>query len=218
MQEGDACMVTAINEERIARHRDNRDGRPLLKAEDRQRSTRRDLEPILDGDLKIGLCQSDPGADNRQLDRSVLPPASDPQADCSVDGPAYLRERLVERHTLRRRIVEMCNDVIGHDVSLDGRGVLDRRQHLEETILHVDSDADAAERLLKVEGDTTYVSTDTWPRSTMERKLESAILLGRLVSGRSRLRDRECLSPSIGWRTGDVVAAVAPGPPLLGQR
>jgi len=48
VQEGQACMVAAIHEELVARHRDDRDGCALLKIEDRQRSTGLDLQPARD--------------------------------------------------------------------------------------------------------------------------------------------------------------------------
>jgi hypothetical protein len=143
-------VVAAIHEELIARHGDDSDRGTLLKVEDR-RSTGLDLElAVIDSDLKIGPRQSDPSTDNRELDRNVLPLASDPQADCSVDGPAHFLERLAEGHALGRLVVNMRDDVIGQDASLGGRPVLDRRQHLEETILHLDPEADAAEWFLLV--------------------------------------------------------------------
>jgi len=47
-------------------------------------------------------------------------------------------------------VVEMGDDVIGHDAGLGGGCAPDRRHHLEATALHRDLDAEAAERLLLV--------------------------------------------------------------------
>jgi hypothetical protein len=141
-------MVAAIHDELVARHGDRRDRCTLLEIEDRKSSLALDQKlAVLDGDLKIGPCyfRSDHGTDDRQLDEPVLPVASDLQANRSIDGPAHLLKRLVEGHALGRRVVEMRDDVIGHDASLGGRCVADRKQHLEETILHRDLDAEAAE-------------------------------------------------------------------------
>ncbi len=141
-------MVAAIHDELVARHGDRRDRCTLLEIEDRKSSLALDQKlAILDGDLNVGPCyfRPDHGTDDRQLDRPVLPLARDLQANRGVDGPAHLLERLVEGHALGRLVVEMGDDVIGHDASPGGWCAADRKQHLEETILRRDLDAEAAE-------------------------------------------------------------------------
>src|SRR5262245_33977872 len=144
-----ACVVAAIDEEFVGRHWDNCDGCTSLKIEDWQGSTGFDLElATLDVDLKIGphrRLRPDRGTNDRQLDRLVLPVAHDPEAYLGVDRPPRPVERLVERHAFGRCIVQMRDDVIGHDASPCGGRVADQRQHLEQTIPHCELDAEAAE-------------------------------------------------------------------------
>src|SRR5205085_6413478 len=54
-------------------------------------------------------------AGDRYFDRLVLPLAHDLELDLGVDGPAHLLDRLIERESLHRLIIEMRDDVIRHD-------------------------------------------------------------------------------------------------------
>jgi hypothetical protein len=56
-----------------------------------------------------------------------------------------------ERHALHRRVVELDDQVAGLDAGAVGRGVLDRRDDLDEAVLHADLDAEAAELALGVD-------------------------------------------------------------------
>jgi len=148
-------MVATVHQELVARQGDDRGGRAPLEIEDRQSSACLDLElAVLDGDLKIGrgagAWRTDRGADDRQLDRRVLPLARDPQPDLSVGGPAHPLERLVEGHPSGRHAIDLRDDVIGHDAGPGGGRAPDRRDDLEQTILQVDVDAQSAERLVLV--------------------------------------------------------------------
>ena len=60
-------------------------------------------------------------------------------------GPAHFLDRLIERQAVHRLIVELGNDVVGHDAGL-GRGrIVDWRDHLQQAIFHGHLHAKAAE-------------------------------------------------------------------------
>ena len=61
------------------------------------------------------------------------------------DRAAHLLDRLVEGQALHRLVVEMGDDVVGHDAGLGGGRVVDRRHDLDQAVLHRDLDAEAAE-------------------------------------------------------------------------
>ena len=84
-------------------------------------------------------------AHQRDLDRIVLALADDLQLDLGIDRAAHLLDRLVEGETLHRLVVEIGDDVIGHDAGLGRRRVVDRRDHLDQAVFHRDLDAEAAE-------------------------------------------------------------------------
>src|SRR5262249_32660773 len=52
---------------------------------------------------------------------------------------------LFEGQPLHRLVVEMGDDVVGHDAGLGRRGVVDRRHDLDQAVLHGHFDAEAAE-------------------------------------------------------------------------
>jgi hypothetical protein len=51
----------------------------------------------------------------------------------------------LRREALHRLVVEMGDDVVGHDAGLGGRRVVDRRHDLDQAVFHGDLDAEAAE-------------------------------------------------------------------------
>ena len=61
------------------------------------------------------------------------------------DRPAHLLDRLIERQALHLLIIELGDDVVGHDTGLGGRCIVDRRHHLDQTVFHGDFDAESAE-------------------------------------------------------------------------
>jgi hypothetical protein len=63
----------------------------------------------------------------------------------SVDRPPHLLDRLAEGSTLRRRVVEMGDDVTCQDAGPDGGHALNCRLHLDEALLDGDVDAEATE-------------------------------------------------------------------------
>src|SRR5215510_11728252 len=71
--------------------------------------------------------------------------AHDLELDLGVLRPAHLLDRLVEREPLHRLVVEMGDDVVGHDAGLGRRGFVDRGDDLDQAVLHGHLDAEAAE-------------------------------------------------------------------------
>ena len=67
------------------------------------------------------------------------------ELDLGVDRAAHLLDRLVEGEALHRLAVEMGDDVVRHDAGLGGGRLVDRRDHLDQAVLHGDLDAEAAE-------------------------------------------------------------------------
>ena len=104
-----------------------------------------DVADLAAFDAGAHRAHADDVAHDRNIDRLVLALAHDLQPDLGVDRPAHLVDRLVEGEALDRLVVEMGDDVAGHDAGLGGRGVVDRRHHLDQTVLHGDFDAEPAE-------------------------------------------------------------------------
>ena len=71
--------------------------------------------------------------------------AHDRELDLGVHRAAHLLDRLVQGQALHRLVVEMGDDVVGHDAGLGRRRVVDRRDDLDQAVLHGDLDAEAAE-------------------------------------------------------------------------
>src|SRR6266446_3408306 len=87
----------------------------------------------------------DARAGDGNLDRLFLPLAHDLELDLGVLRPAHLLDRLVEGEPLHRLVIEVRDDVVGHDPGLGCRRVVDRGDDLDQAILHGDFDAEAAE-------------------------------------------------------------------------
>src|SRR3954453_22714629 len=71
--------------------------------------------------------------------------AHDLEFDLGVLRPAHFLDRLVEREPLHRLVVEVRDDVVGHDAGLGGRRLVDRGDDLDQAVLHGHLDAEAAE-------------------------------------------------------------------------
>jgi hypothetical protein len=80
----------------------------------------------------------------RHLER-LLVAALDGELDAGIDGTAHLVDRLGEREAHDRLAVKLDDEVAGLDPGARRRGVVDRRHHLYEAVLHGDFDAEAAE-------------------------------------------------------------------------
>src|SRR5208282_2697278 len=81
-----------------------------------------------------------------QLDvERVAPLSPDRQLDLAADGTAHLLDRSGKSHPLDRVAVEMGDQITGLQPGAGGRGVVDRRDHLDEAVLHRDFDPEPTE-------------------------------------------------------------------------
>ena len=104
-----------------------------------------DVADIVAFDARAHRAHADDVARDRHLDRLVLALAHDLELDLGVHRAAHLLDRLIEGEALHRLVVEMGDDVVGHDAGLGRRRVVDRRHHLDQAVFHRDFDAEAAE-------------------------------------------------------------------------
>ncbi|MCY1524751.1 hypothetical protein D9M68_596990 [compost metagenome] len=75
--------------------------------------------------------------------------AHDGQRDRRLGRAAHQLDRVVERHALGGRVVDLDDEVAGHHASARGGRVFDRRDHLHEAVFGADLDAQAAELALR---------------------------------------------------------------------
>jgi hypothetical protein len=87
----------------------------------------------------------DAGTGDGHLEGLVLALAHDLEFDLRILRPAHLLDRLVEGEPLHRLIVEVRDDVVGHNTGLGGRRVIDGGYDLDQAVLHGDLDAKTAE-------------------------------------------------------------------------
>ncbi len=104
-----------------------------------------DIGDVVLLDARAHRADADVVAHQGDVDRIVLTLADDLELDLGVDRAAHLLDGLVESQALHRLVVEIGDDVIGHDAGAGGRRVVDRRDHLDQTVFHRDLDAEAAE-------------------------------------------------------------------------
>ena len=71
--------------------------------------------------------------------------AHDRELDRVLTGAAHLVDGLVQGQALHRLAVELGDDVAGQHAGLGGRRIVDRRDHLDQPVLHRDLDAEPAE-------------------------------------------------------------------------
>ena len=71
--------------------------------------------------------------------------AHDGERDRRIDRPAHLLHRLLQGEAENLLLVEMGDEIAAHQAGARGGGILDRRDHLDDAILHRDLDAEAAE-------------------------------------------------------------------------
>ena len=88
---------------------------------------------------------ADDVAGDRDFDRLVLALAHDGELDLGVHRAAHLLDRLVQGEALHLLVVELGDDVVGHDAGLGGGRVVDRRDDLDQAVFHGDFDAEPAE-------------------------------------------------------------------------
>src|SRR5262249_37063852 len=84
-------------------------------------------------------------ADDRNLDRLVGALADDGELDFGVHRAAHLIDGLVYGETLHGTVIEMRDDVVCHHAGLGRRSIVDRRDDLDQAVLHGDLDAETAE-------------------------------------------------------------------------
>ena len=71
--------------------------------------------------------------------------ADDRQVDRGIDEAAHLLDRLLERQAHDLLVVQVRDEITGQQSSLRGGGIVDRRDHLYDAVLHRHLDAEAAE-------------------------------------------------------------------------
>ena len=71
--------------------------------------------------------------------------ADDGELDVGVLRAAQLIDGLVYGEPLHRFVIELGDDVIRHDAGFGGRSIVDRRDDLDQAVLHRDLDAETAE-------------------------------------------------------------------------
>src|SRR6266571_669579 len=74
--------------------------------------------------------------------------AHDGEPDARLGLAAHALHRIVEAHALHRGVVQLDDEIAGLQPRPESRCVLDRRDHLDESVLHADLDAQAAELAL----------------------------------------------------------------------
>ena len=109
------------------------------------------------GQSDIGHVTFDMGTDRRDLDhgpihgdveRLIAALAEQAQVDLAVDRPTHLLDGLAERQSHHRLAVDVGHEVAGLDPCLRGGRVVDRRDDLDQAVLHRDLDAESAELAL----------------------------------------------------------------------
>ena len=95
--------------------------------------------------VRLDGVDADDVAHDLDVERIVDALAHDRQRDRRVDGAAHLLDRLLERQADDLLAVEMRDEVVGQQPGLGGGRVVDRRDDLDDAVLHGDLDAEAAE-------------------------------------------------------------------------
>ncbi|MGY4448808.1 hypothetical protein ACVWZR_003468 [Bradyrhizobium sp. i1.3.1] len=104
-----------------------------------------DIGDVVGLDARAHRADANVVAHQGDVDRIVLALADDLELDLGVDRTAHLLDRLVQGQALHGFVVEIGDDVVGHDAGARSGGVVDRRDHLDQAVLHRDFDAEAAE-------------------------------------------------------------------------
>ena len=95
--------------------------------------------------MRFDGVDADHVADDFDVERIVPALAHDGKRDRRIDRSAHFLDRLLERQTRDRLVVEMRDQVIRHQASLGGGRVVDGRDNLDDAVLHRDLDAETAE-------------------------------------------------------------------------
>src|SRR6202022_2417882 len=84
-----------------------------------------DIADIVALDAGAHRADADVVAHQRDVDRVVLALADDLQLDLGVDRATHLFDGLVEGKTLHGFVVQIGDDVVGHDAGLRGGRIVD---------------------------------------------------------------------------------------------
>ncbi len=105
---------------------------------------------IADIALSVGTHRRDGDhrARHADIERIVPAGAAQGQRDQRVDRPPHLLDRLGQAHAHHRLAVDVGDHVAGLDASPERRRVVDRRNDLDQAVLHRDLDAQPAELAL----------------------------------------------------------------------
>src|SRR5712692_4296994 len=95
--------------------------------------------------LGFHALHADDVARERHLEGIRLALAQDGEPDGGARLAAHALDRFVQVHALDRGVVDLDDEVPGLQARAERRSVLDRRNHLDETLFHADLDAQAAE-------------------------------------------------------------------------
>ncbi len=99
-------------------------------------------------DPALGRGDLDVGAGDHDVEGLVGAFAHDGDGDVRADRPAHLVHRVREGQAQHALAVDMGDEVVGLDPGLGRGGVVDRRHHLDEAVLHGDLDPEAPELAL----------------------------------------------------------------------
>ena len=152
-------------------------------------------------------------ADDGDLQRLLGAFTQDGQLDRRVDHAAHLVDRLAQRKPADLLAVDLGDQVSGKNAGAGGRGLVDRRDDLDQLVLHRDLDAEAAELSLGLDAHVLRGLGIEIGRMRIERRqhpvdgaFDQRLLLGRRHILRAHTledvaEDRELL---VGFRPGSV--------------
>src|SRR5262249_6533479 len=104
-----------------------------------------DITDVIAFGLRAYRAHTNDVARNRYLNWFILTFARDRQLDLGIHRPAHFFDGLIQGQPLNLLVVELGDDVVGHDASLGGRRFVDWRHHLDQPVFHGDLDAEPAE-------------------------------------------------------------------------
>ena len=102
-----------------------------------------DVADVVEG-LRAHRLNLDGGALQAHLERLLLA-APYRELDGRIHRPAHLLDRLLERHALDGFVVELDDEIARLEARFRRRRVVDRRDDLDQAVIHGDLDAESAE-------------------------------------------------------------------------
>ena len=101
--------------------------------------------------LRFDALDLDDGARQGDDQRLGFALADHGERDLGAGLAAHALDRIVQRQALDRGVVQLDDQVAAFNAGLEGRRILDRRDHLDEAVFHADLDAEAAEFALRAD-------------------------------------------------------------------